>query len=64
VRCREVDGRIQLTVINDGPPLKPAPFGNGLTGMRERLAAAGGELSLQPRIQGGAELLAAIPAHG
>ena len=64
VRCGEVDGRIELSVINDGPPLKPAPFGNGLTGMRERLAAAGGELSLHPRTQGGAELLAAIPAHG
>ncbi len=64
VRCREVAGRIELSVSNDGPPLKPAPFGNGLTGMRERLAAAGGELSLQPRKQGGAELLAAIPAHG
>ncbi len=64
VRCREVAGRIELSVINDGLPLKSAPFGNGLTGMRERLAAAGGELSLQPRSQGGAELLAAIPAHG
>lgn len=64
VRCREVAGRIELSVSNDGPPLKPAPFGNGLTGMRERLAAAGGELSLQPRTQGGAQLLAAIPAHG
>ena len=64
VRCREVAGRIELSVSNDGPPLKPAPFGNGLTGMRERLAAAGGELSLQPSKQGGAELLAAIPAHG
>ena len=64
VRCREVAGRIELTVINDGPPLKAAPFGNGLTGMRERLATAGGALSLQPRTQGGAELLATIPAHG
>ncbi|MFN7551020.1 MAG: sensor histidine kinase [Pseudomonadota bacterium] len=64
VRCREVGERIELSVSNDGPALKPAPFGNGLTGMRERLAAAGGELSLQPRAQGGAELLAAIPAHG
>lgn len=64
IACREVAGRIELKVVNDGPPLHAAPFGNGLTGMRERLAAAGGELSLQPRTQGGAELLAAIPAHG
>lgn len=26
VRCREVAGRIELSVSNDGPPLKPAPL--------------------------------------
>ena len=64
VSCGARDSRIELTIRNDGAPLKTGPFGNGLTGMRERLAAAGGELSLRALSGGGAELKAALPAHG
>ncbi len=64
VECRSRDGRVELSVRNDGPPLLPVAFGNGLTGMRERLSLAGGELSLRAREGGGAELLAAVPARG
>jgi signal transduction histidine kinase len=64
VSCGARDSRIELTIRNEGAPLKAVSFGNGLTGMRERLAAAGGELSLRALGGGGAELKAAIPAHG
>jgi signal transduction histidine kinase len=64
VSCGARDARIELTIRNDGAALKAVPFGNGLTGMRERLAAAGGELSLRALSGGGAELKAALPAHG
>ncbi len=64
VVCRARDGRVELAVRNDGPPLPPVAFGNGLTGMRERLSLAGGELSLRAREGGGAELLAAVPSSG
>lgn len=64
VSCGARDARIELTVRNDGAPLRVMAFGNGLTGMRERLAAAGGELSLRALSGGGAELRAALPAHG
>jgi signal transduction histidine kinase len=62
--CRARDARIELTIRNDGAALTALSFGNGLTGMRERLAAAGGELSLRALSGGGAELKAALPAHG
>lgn len=64
VSCGARGARIELTIRNDGAPLKAVSFGNGLTGMRERLAAVGGELSLRALGGGGAELKAAVPAHG
>lgn len=63
VICAAKEGRIELTIRNDGGAIKAVTFGNGLTGMRERLAAAGGELSLRALSGGGAELKAALPAH-
>jgi signal transduction histidine kinase len=64
VRCGRVGERIELAVRNDGAALKSINFGNGLRGMRERLAEAGGELSLTAVPGGGALLTAALPAHG
>lgn len=63
VSCRRSGERIELAVRNNGAVLKSVPFGNGLNGMRERLSEAGGELSLTALSGGGAELLAAVPAH-
>jgi signal transduction histidine kinase len=56
--------RLELRIGNDGVPLRAPRFGNGLTGMRERLAAVGGLLDLKPRVAGGADLTAVLPAHG
>lgn len=64
VRLKRAGEGISLTVGNDGESLREARFGNGLTGMRERLAAVGGLLDLKPRAHGGADLTATIPAHG
>jgi signal transduction histidine kinase len=63
VRCRRQGALMELLVRNDGPNLRQIRFGNGLNGMRERLAEAGGELSLIALSGGGAELRAALPAH-
>ncbi|WP_316173352.1 MULTISPECIES: HAMP domain-containing sensor histidine kinase [unclassified Bradyrhizobium] len=53
---------IELTVEDDGrsadPPGKP---GMGLLGMRERVAALGGQLNFEARATGGTRLLVAIP---
>lgn len=64
IQCRAGEGGVELRIGNDGAPLAALHEGNGLTGMRERLASLGGALQLRPREGGGAELLASVPAHG
>lgn len=54
-------GKLQLSVEDDGRGRQLAPEGNGLTGMRERLAAVGGELQLQDLASGGLRLTATLP---
>lgn len=61
IGLRQLPEGLQLKVFNDGAALAATPFGNGLTGMRERLQAAGGELALIARAGGGAELTALLP---
>ena len=63
LQCRQNGERIELAVRNDGLPLKNVRFGNGLTGMNERLSAAGGDLSLRTLAGGGTELKASLPAN-
>lgn len=59
--CRR-DGALELTIDNDGAsPTRLAP-GHGLTGMRERLAAIGGTLALEPIRPRGLRVHARIPA--
>lgn len=59
--CRR-DGALELTIDNDGAaPARVAP-GHGLTGMRERLAAIGGTLVLEPTPPRGLRVHARIPA--
>jgi signal transduction histidine kinase len=58
--ARTETGALELRIENDGLAAQPIRDGNGITGMRERLAAIGGELTIDatPR---GVEVLARIP---
>ena len=57
--------RIELAVRDDGQPsalsAPPAEAGNGLLGMRERVAVYGGSLVARARPDGGFELVATLP---
>ncbi|GIH75663.1 two-component sensor histidine kinase [Planobispora longispora] len=56
-------GELVVRVDDDGrasPGAPPAP-GNGLTGMRERVTALGGELRAEPRPEGGFTVRARLP---
>ncbi|WP_353950449.1 histidine kinase [Knoellia sp. S7-12] len=53
---------IELAVRDDGvDAATPNGVGNGLTGMRERVAVYGGSLVARPRSEGGFELVATLP---
>jgi signal transduction histidine kinase len=53
--------RLSVTDTGWGPPAAPAPGGHGLTGMRERAAAAGGDLITGRAPGGGFEVTARLP---
>jgi two-component system sensor histidine kinase DesK len=48
-------------IRDDGRGGQPSGVGNGLRGLRERLAAAGGTLSAAPAPSGGFALVATLP---
>jgi signal transduction histidine kinase len=56
--------RVLLEIIDDGPPSASAAGtnGHGIQGMRERVAAVGGELEAGPRPLGGFRVRASLPA--
>lgn len=55
-------GALEIAVVDDGcGPLVPAQGGHGLAGMRDRLAAYGGDLQAGPRDGGGFAVRARIP---
>lgn len=59
--------RVELAVRDDGqspaPSASPAEAGNGLLGMRERVALYGGSLVARVRPEGGFELVATLPVE-
>ena len=59
VALHRVDGQVVLRISDDGVGGE-APEGNGLTGMRERIGALGGEV--QRLARGGTALTIAVPA--
>nr|WP_277628469.1 histidine kinase [Arsenicicoccus dermatophilus] len=70
VEIRHLPGRVELAVRDTGSGPGPGPgegpgsrdgHGNGLVGMRERMAAVGGELVARERLGGGFEVLASLP---
>jgi two-component system sensor histidine kinase DesK len=63
-RCTVRLGPRWLEVVNDGSADPTAPgmsFGNGLTGLRERLAAVRGTVEAEVRPGGGFRLRAEVP---
>jgi signal transduction histidine kinase len=60
VRVAYQPGRVVVEVSDDGPGPAAGP-GSGITGMRERVAAAGGELDAGPRPGGGFNVTARLP---
>jgi signal transduction histidine kinase len=64
VRLRYTDTGLELEVLDDGtgPPPTPRPGGNGLVGMRERVALHGGHLQIGARPEGGFRVHASLRA--
>jgi signal transduction histidine kinase len=60
------DSRLELEVVDDGPPSTQgaARSGQGLIGMRERMALLGGQLETGEREGGGFRVAAHIPVSG
>lgn len=61
IRLFESNGRIQLLVEDDGHGIyRQLRYGNGLTGLTERLADIGGHLSVRPARTGGTVLCVSL----
>jgi signal transduction histidine kinase len=59
------DGRLELEVVDDGPPARgTATTGQGIVGMRERVALLGGQLETGQRDGGGFRVAAQVPISG
>jgi signal transduction histidine kinase len=66
IRVRRTGGCVVIEVEDDGGTAAPGPLrdsgsGNGIRGMRERAAAAGGSLEAGPRPEGGWRVTASLP---
>jgi two-component system sensor histidine kinase DesK len=61
IAVRRAGDEATLEIRDDGSGGSPAGTGNGLRGLRERLAAAGGTLAAAPLPGGGFRLVATVP---
>jgi PAS domain S-box-containing protein len=61
ITAREVDGRLRLTVEDDGIGGAHRTQGGGLTGLEDRVAALGGALVVDSRPREGSSVIAEIP---
>ncbi len=61
VLADRVDGRLVVTVVDDGPGGAVAVPGRGLAGMADRVAAMGGTLHVADRPGGGTRVRAELP---
>ena len=65
VRLGYAAGALRLTVEDEGRAVtqrgRRMPDGHGIVGMRERVAALGGQLSAGPRPEGGYRVFAELP---
>ncbi|MFD9676307.1 sensor histidine kinase [Streptomyces sp. NPDC059981] len=63
IELSAVGGRARLVITDDGHGVGSAPPGSGLTGLGERLAAAGGTLRSGPAPGGGFRVTAELPVE-
>ncbi len=61
IALRRIDGALNLSIANDGLAPARIDYGNGLTGMRERLDAVGGTLDIAATPPRGLQVIARIP---
>jgi signal transduction histidine kinase len=61
IALQRIDGALTLSIANDGLAPARIDFGNGLTGMRERLDAVGGTLEIVTTPPRGMRVIARIP---
>lgn len=63
VTLRRDTGALDLRIDDDGRAHAPLREGNGLSGMRERVAAAGGEVDFSLSPEGSMRIHARFPLH-
>jgi signal transduction histidine kinase len=63
VTVAELDGHLQLEVVDDGKGFDPerSPRGSGLTNLRDRARAAGGDVTVHSRRGAGTRVVAMLP---
>ncbi len=61
IGLHRIEGNLELRIVNDGISSASLAPGNGLIGMRERIAAIGGTLDVAPTPPRGVRVVARIP---
>jgi signal transduction histidine kinase len=65
LRLTDHDGVVSFTLTDDGTGFDPArtPLGTGLQGMKDRLEALGGTLTVNSSLGAGTTVVGSIPAR-